>query len=165
MRICIFLALFMGISAYVEAPRGPFVPSLRGGRGTWGLGIEVVLQSHRNLQSSCKMADLSEYELVRLDNIARNEEFLRSIGMNEVTNSINSQAQALTKAKSGASARGVSRRAAGGSTGNANAIPARRSSRVTLERLKNEDFSLLSSEEREKKEEELRKMQADKLGG
>jgi len=113
------------------------------------------------------MADLSEYEQVRLDNIARNEEFLRSIGMDQVTNSISSQAQALSKAKSGASARGVSRRAhagAGGGTGNAN-VPARRSSRVTLERLKNEDFSLLSKEEREKKEEELRKMQADKLGG
>ena len=109
------------------------------------------------------MADLSEYEQVRLDNIARNEEFLRSIGMDEVTHSISRHAQASSKAKSGASARGVSRRAHVGDGGTA--TPARRSTRVTLERLKNEDFSLLSAEERKKKEEELLKLQADKLGG
>jgi hypothetical protein len=104
------------------------------------------------------MTDLSEYEKKRLDNIARNEEFLRSIGMDEVTDSI----RASTKTKHGASARGVSKRAHMG--GGSAAIPSRRSTRVTLERLKSEDFSLLSKEEREKKEETLRKMEADKLG-
>ena len=68
------------------------------------------------------MADLSEYEQVRADNISRNEAFLASIGMDQTTTSIRVASQA-SRATS-ASKRGVSKRKAPEA-----AVPARRSSR------------------------------------
>jgi WD40 repeat protein len=97
------------------------------------------------------MADLSEYEQVRAQNIERNAEFLRSIGMDETQSDIRASAVANKTAK--ASSRGVSKRKA-----LVQAVPARRSSRVTIERLKSEDFSLLSEEDRAAKQAELDKM-------
>ena len=101
--------------------------------------------------------ELSEYERIRADNIARNQEFLKSIGMDEVTTEI-AQHQSKSGNKSDPTSRGVSKR-------KVLAIPvqpARRSSRVTIERLKSEDLSTLSQAEREKKEEELKNLIAAK---
>jgi WD40 repeat protein len=92
------------------------------------------------------MGDLSDYELIRAENIARNEQFLREIGMDEVTSELASRTSSeVTK-------RGVTGKR------KAPALPERRSSRVTIERLKGEDFSLLPEAERRKKEEELAAM-------
>eukprot|EP00605_Chrysophyceae_sp_TOSAG23-4_P001856 GSChrysophyteH1.ASY1.ANO1.2048.1 assembled CDS len=98
------------------------------------------------------MNSLSDYEQVRQDNIERNEAFLRSIGMDQVQSEIKAESRA-----SKASSRGVSKR-----KHTAPVVPARRSSRVTIERLKSEDFSLLTQEERLKKEAELERMLKDK---
>jgi WD40 repeat protein len=93
------------------------------------------------------MAELSDYEQVRLENIARNEEFLRSIGMNDVKGSIQAQ-RASDKPK-------ASRRGVGLKRKSEAAQPVRRSGRVTIERLKAEDLTSLSKEERASKEEAL----------
>ena len=68
------------------------------------------------------MADLSEYEQVRADNISRIEAFLASIGMDQTTTSIRVASQASRATSS--SKRGVSKRKAPEA-----AVPARRSSR------------------------------------
>ena len=97
------------------------------------------------------MAELSEYEQVRQNNIERNEQFLREIGMDEITNELATRIRGERNTE--ASKRGVSKRKAP-----AFAEPARRSSRVTIDRLKNEDLTLLSAAERKMKEDELAAM-------
>ena len=66
-----------------------------------------------------------------MENIRRNEEFLGSIGLDDIKQSISSEAAAAKAAKS-ASKRGVEKKRA------PPAVPSRRSSRVTVERLKSE---------------------------
>ncbi len=91
------------------------------------------------------MDEPSDYERIRKENIERNEDFLRSIGLDSVKPDMSSAAK-----KKDPSKRGVSKRKAP-----VQAIPTRRSGRVTIERLKAEDFSKLTKEEREKKQSEL----------
>ena len=81
--------------------------------------------------SSSSSSDISDYERLRMENIRRNEEFLGSIGLDDVKQSITSGA-AATKAAKSASKRGVEKKRA------PPAVPSRRSSRVTVERLKSE---------------------------
>ena len=92
--------------------------------------------------------ELSDYEKVRQENIQRNEDFLRSIGMDNVKSEIKTQS-ASDKPK-------ASRRGVGLKRKSEAAQPVRRSGRVTIERLKAEDLSTLAPEERKKKEEELK---------
>lgn len=99
------------------------------------------------------MADVSAYEQVRIENIARNEAFLSSIGMSELNNSIKSSIASGKPKK-------ASRRGVGLKRKLEPAEPVRRSGRVTIERLKAEvsGSSDLSAEELKKKEEELAAM-------
>ena len=66
-----------------------------------------------------------------MENIRRNEEFLGSIGLDDIKQSINTAA-AATKAAKSASKRGVEKKR------QPPTVPSRRSSRVTVERLKSE---------------------------
>mgnify|MGYP002834586599 CR=1 FL=1 len=99
------------------------------------------------------MEEVSAYEQVRLDNIKRNEEFLSSIGISEINDSIKTSIASEKPKK--ASRRGV------GMKHKAPAQPVRRSGRMTIERLKAEvssSSSDLSAEELKKKEDELAAM-------
>lgn len=91
--------------------------------------------------------ELSSYEQVRQENIQRNEDFLRSIGMDNVKSEVGKSADSKPKA---------SRRGVGLKRKSETAQPVRRSGRVTIERLKAEDLSALAPEERQKREEELK---------
>ena len=82
--------------------------------------------------------DISEYERLRLENIQRNEEFMNSLGLNELKKDLVTE----TAINKQATQKGVTR---GSTKRHIAAVPERRSSRVTDARLQ-EEIKLLKDE-------------------
>ena len=97
--------------------------------------------------------EISEYEKIREENMKRNADFLASIGLDSAKPDMKGAVESAKK---------VSKRGVSVKRKLVDLQPVRRSGRVTIERLKAEDFSLLSEEDRKKKEEELARMLEDK---
>jgi WD repeat-containing protein 76 len=76
-------------------------------------------------------SDLSDYERLRLENIRRNDDFLGSLGLHEVKDTISHTIAATTRSTQRGAQRGVKRPAE-------RALPERRSTRVTDSKLQDE---------------------------